>query len=224
MTHHRPRPIRRAGLLIALLATALAVTAAAADTPSPLLGKRAPLLSGRAAFGAGLINLQRLQNEIVYEKDAQGKPVREGNRIKVHIVRNAVVLNFFATYCAPCVREIPTFNRIAKSYEGRPVKFVYVNVDTEKTADQVREFARSKGIAVEMILPSVRYAVQAYRIDALPRIVVIDRKGIVTHVVTGFQEDLAKQLGEVLAPVLAQPDPGAAPLKRSAKQKAKATR
>jgi len=97
-------------------------------------------------------------------------------------------------------------------------------VDTEKTADQVREFARSKGIAVEMILPSVRYAVQAYRIDALPRIVVIDRKGIVTHVVTGFQEDLAKQLGEVLAPVLAQPDPGAAPLKRSAKQKAKATR
>lgn len=53
-----------------------------------------------------------------------------------------------------------------------------------------------------MMLPSVRYALNAYKIDGLPRIVVIDRQGIVTHVILGCQEDLARQIGDILAVVL----------------------
>ncbi len=200
MNRLRPTPsLRRCAL--GALGLLLAGTLAAA-APNPLLGKRAPLLSGRAGFGTGLINLNKLQNEIVYERDANGQPVREGNRIKFHVEKYAVVLNFFATYCVPCVKEIPTFNRLAKSYEGKPVRFVYVNVDTEKTAEQVRDFAKQKGIAVEMILPSVHYALEAYKIDALPRIVVVNADGIVSHVITGFQEDLAAQIGAILDEVL----------------------
>ena len=199
--NRRTRPNRLAlGCALGLLVLLAGTIAAAA--PSPLLGKRAPMLSGRAGFGTGLINLNKLQNEIVTERGANGQPVREGNRIKFRVVKHAVVLNFFATYCVPCVQEIPTFNRIAKSYEGKPVKFVYVNVDTEKTAEQVRDFARQKGIAVEMILPSVIYALDAYKIDALPRIVVVNADGVVSHVITGFQEDLAAQIGEILDEVL----------------------
>jgi thiol-disulfide isomerase/thioredoxin len=188
-----------------LLGPAVPPSARAADAeprPHPLLGKPAPILSGRAAFRPGLVNLNKLQNEIVFERDAQGRPLREGDRVKFHVVHNTVVLNFFATYCVPCVREIPTFNKIAAAYAGRPVKFVYVNVDTEKSADEVRAFAQARGIAVEMILPSVRYALDAYKIDALPRIVVVGPDGVVTHVITGFQEDLAAQLNAVLAPLL----------------------
>lgn len=198
-------PVRRAfrlGLLAAVLAGLLVPLARADEATSPLLGKPAPILSGRAAFSPGLITLQQLQHNIIYERDANGRPIFENGRLKMRVVTNAVVLNFFATYCVPCVHEIPTFNRIAKSYEGQPVKFVYVNVDTEKTANQVRQFARAKGIAVEMILPSVRYVMRAYHVEALPRIVVVDRTGVVAYDATGFQKDLAQQLGDVLAKVL----------------------
>jgi len=130
-----------------------------------------------------------------------------------------VVLNFFATYCVPCVKEIPTFNRLAKSYEGKPVHFVYVNVDTEKTAEQVRDFAREKGIAVEMMLPSVHYALDAYKIDALPRIVVVNADGVVAHVITGFQEDLAAQIGEILDSVLSDKKPPARKAPAKARKK-----
>jgi thiol-disulfide isomerase/thioredoxin len=203
----RPRPSapglpRRLAVLLAVLAALWVPALAGAQETSPLIGKPAPLLSGRAAFGTGLLNLNRMQKDIVQERDAQGNPIREGDRVKLRVVKYAVVLNFFATYCVPCVQEIPTFNRVAKSYEGRPVKFVYVNVDTEKSAEEVRDFARQKGIEVEMMLPSVRYAVQAYKIDALPRIVVVDPEGVVTHVIMGFQADLAAQIGQILAQVL----------------------
>jgi thiol-disulfide isomerase/thioredoxin len=215
----RPRPSapglpRRLAVLLAVLAALWVPALAGAQETSPLIGKPAPLLSGRAAFGTGLLNLNRMQKDIVQERDAQGNPVREGDRVKLRVVKYAVVLNFFATYCVPCVQEIPTFNRVAKSYEGRPVKFVYVNVDTEKSAEEVRDFARQKGIEVEMMLPSVRYAVQAYKIDALPRIVVVDPEGVVTHVIMGFQADLAAQIGQILAQVLPAP-PGRAPAKQA---------
>lgn len=196
------RRILRCGLLAVVIPSLLAVTALANPADSPLLGKPAPILSGRAAFSPGLINLQRLQNQIVYERDSKGRLKMEHGRIQMHVVKNAVVLNFFATYCAPCVHEIPTFNRIAKSYEGRPVRFVYVNVDTQKPANQVRDFAKAKGIAVEMILPSVRYVMQTYHVKALPRIVVVNPEGIVAYDVTGYQKDLAHQLSEVLGKLL----------------------
>ena len=189
-------------VLAAVLAIVCAPVPSGAAETSPLVGKPAPLLSGRAAFSPGLLNLNRLQKEIVQARDANGNPIKEGGRVKLLVKKYAVVLNFFATYCAPCIREIPTFNRIAKSYDGQPVKFVYVNVDTEKSADQVRQFAREKGIEVEMMMPSVRYAVQAYKIDALPRIVVVNADGVITDVIMGFQEDLAAQIGQILGQVL----------------------
>lgn len=129
-------------------------------------------------------------------------PIREGGKLKISVEKRALVLNFFATYCIPCIQEIPAYNRVAREYAERPVKFIYVNVDTEKTDAEVRKFAVAKGIEVEMMLPSVRYALNAYKIDGLPRIVVIDRQGIVTHVILGFQEDLARQIGDILAEVL----------------------
>lgn len=196
------RRIVRCGLLAFFLSALLVATAWASEAPTSLLGQRAPILSGRAAFSPGLINLQQLQHQLVYERESNGRNTPGRARIRVRVVRNVVVLNFFATYCVPCVHEIPVFNRIAQSYKGRPVKFVYVNVDTEKPANVVRDFAKAKGIQVEMILPSVRYVMQAYKVKALPRLVVVDRNGKVAYDVTGAQKDLSGQLSEVLAKLL----------------------
>jgi thiol-disulfide isomerase/thioredoxin len=201
-----PMTARALPVLAALLALPLGLALGAGPKASaeshPLLGKPSPPLSGRATFSPGLINLNKLQNEFITERGPDGKPLREGNRIKVRVIKHALVLNFFATYCVPCIQEIPTFNRVAKAYEGRPVKFVYVNVDTEKTANEVRDFARAKGIEVEMMLPSVRYTLEAFKIDALPRIMVLSADGVIVHVILGFQDDLAAQLDSVLVDVV----------------------
>jgi thiol-disulfide isomerase/thioredoxin len=175
---------------------------AAANGPSPLLGQELPNLSGRGTSGR-LINLKALQRDVIYLKDAEGKPIKEKGKLKSEVVDYVLVLNFFATYCVPCVKEIPTFNKIAKSYEGRPVRFIYVNVDTEKTPDEVQAFARQKGIAVEMMFPSVSFALKAYQIETLPRIVIADRKGIVRQVIAGFQDDLTAQIDGLVQPLLA---------------------
>lgn len=39
------------------------------------------------------------------------------------------IVNFWATWCAPCVEEIPEFNKIAQHYKNQPVKVVMANLD-----------------------------------------------------------------------------------------------
>jgi thiol-disulfide isomerase/thioredoxin len=41
----------------------------------------------------------------------------------------AVVVNFWATWCAPCREELPRLSKIASGYEGKPVHFVFISID-----------------------------------------------------------------------------------------------
>lgn len=51
-----------------------------------------------------------------------------------------VVMNIWATWCAPCKVEMPTLARLAKAYEGQPVEVVAVSIDSLESADQARLF------------------------------------------------------------------------------------
>jgi thiol-disulfide isomerase/thioredoxin len=67
--------------------------------------------------------------------DAHGKTVRIADfRGKV------VVLNLWATWCAPCVTEMPTLARLQAEYAGKPVMVVPVSVDSAADVDKARQF------------------------------------------------------------------------------------
>jgi len=188
--------------------------AAVVDKPvndvSPLIGKPLPPLLGPAMLAPGIMNLTKLTREVVFLKDDKGQFVKEGGKMKSRVDRYALVMNFFATYCAPCIREIPTFNKIAEVYSNRPVKFLYVNVDSEKSAEEVKAFALDKGIKVEMMFPSPTQTFKTYEPRGpahytLPRIIIANPDGTVVQVLFGFQDDLAKQLDSILAGILPPP-------------------
>ena len=50
------------------------------------------------------------------------------------------VVNLWATWCAPCVLEMPTLAKLAASYEGKPVQVVAVSIDNAEGADKARAF------------------------------------------------------------------------------------
>jgi thiol-disulfide isomerase/thioredoxin len=67
--------------------------------------------------------------------DAAGKPLRVADfRGKV------LVLNLWATWCAPCIQEMPTLAKLATEYAGKPVAVVPVSVDTPSAVDKARAF------------------------------------------------------------------------------------
>ena len=56
---------------------------------------------------------------------------------------SAYVVNLWATWCAPCVQEIPTFEQQAVELKGKPVKFIFVSLDmSDAYPGDIESFAK----------------------------------------------------------------------------------
>lgn len=62
------------------------------------------------------------------------------------------VINFWATWCKPCVEELPYFQTLAKNYEGKKLKVILVTTDMRKDiATRVTDFVKAKGITMQVV-------------------------------------------------------------------------
>ena len=67
--------------------------------------------------------------------DAAGKPVRIAD-----FKGKVVVMNIWATWCAPCVVEMPTLAKLQKAYASKPVEVVAVSIDSAEAAAKAKIF------------------------------------------------------------------------------------
>ncbi len=64
-----------------------------------------------------------------------------------------LVLNFWSTTCAPCVRELPDFMKVNEKYRLNPdFKMLLVSLDRTKDIERVRKFIREKNLAAEVVI------------------------------------------------------------------------
>jgi len=59
------------------------------------------------------------------------------------------VVNFWATWCGPCVKELPHFKTLAKELQGKPVKFILMSLDANNNLAEVNAFLAKKKINIE---------------------------------------------------------------------------
>jgi thiol-disulfide isomerase/thioredoxin len=90
----------------------------------------------------------------------------------------AVVLEFWATWCGPCVEGIPKMNKMVGDFRGRPVTFISV---TDESREKVETFLKSHEMYAWIGLDPSRAAEKAYGVHGIPAIFVIDRYGRIWH-------------------------------------------
>ena len=87
------------------------------------------------------------KNEIATYNYESLKPLLEKNDDKTYVV------NFWATWCAPCIKEMPYFEQIIEENADKKIKLVFVSMDFLKDLeDRVVPFVREKGIIAECVL------------------------------------------------------------------------
>ena len=62
------------------------------------------------------------------------------------------VVNFWATWCAPCVHEMPFFEEASKKFSSEKVKIIYVSLNSVKEISKVENFAGTKNIQNRVLL------------------------------------------------------------------------
>jgi len=108
-----------------------------------------------------------------------------------------VVLNFWATWCPPCVAEMPSLERLyrALSPEGLSV----ITVSTDEDEAELRRFVSALALTLPVLRdPGGRVAAGEYRTTGYPETFVLDREGrILRHVVGPAEWDSAETLAEM---------------------------
>jgi len=84
------------------------------------------------------------------------------------------VINFWATYCIPCIAEMPTFNKVYR--EMGPKGVAMVGVDMDEDPSGVPAFLKKHPIEYRVAVGSAE-TWQKYKIDSLPVTLVLDRAG-----------------------------------------------
>jgi len=102
----------------------------------------------------------------------------EGNEYSLESLRGKVVLiNFWATWCAPCIEEMPTLDNLKKAFSDQPFEILAVNMGEESEAISV--FAERIGIdfSFPLLVDELSQVAHAYQVSALPASLVVDKMG-----------------------------------------------
>ena len=122
----------------------------------------------------------------------------EGKRLRKMATqpnRHAVLLSFFATWCQPCMKELPLLEDVYQKYKDERIKFFLVDI-TEATRNnpgygdmpKAGPFLKKKGVTMQILFDTRGTVMQRYNAQTLPRLFVMDGDRELTFLRRGFHE------------------------------------
>ena len=175
------------------------------------MGRRISLVLGIAALLAAPLPAARAWS-LFPPTPAVGKPapdfnaaMLDGRKITLADYRGRVlVINFWATWCGPCKRELPLLDAYYKAQRKYGLEVIAVTTENSLPLTQLQPLAKA------LAIPMVRYMHGGYgALEGVPTNFVIDRAGMVRYAKAGAF-DLA-ELNDLLVPLLREPTPPTVP-------------
>ncbi|MBK8903680.1 MAG: TlpA family protein disulfide reductase [Anaerolineaceae bacterium] len=137
---------------------------------APIVGQRAPDFTLETAVGQTIT-----LSELVDTTGNSGQPV---------------ILNFWASWCAPCRVEMPSLQQASVKYNGR-VAFVGINQGEDWPT--VVDFGSEYNVSYPLVTDPDNRVNRLYEVTSLPTTVIIDQKGVVREVIIGILSEAVLQ-------------------------------
>ncbi len=112
-----------------------------------------------------------------------------------------VMLHFWATWCPPCVDEIPTLERLYRTFSGKDFELLAVSAD-EDGAEAVTPFMRRNGLTLPVLLDPNRSIAKLYGTFKYPETYILDRNGIVRYKAIGARDWTAPENIEIIREII----------------------
>jgi peroxiredoxin len=104
---------------------------------------------------------------------------------------DVVMINIWATWCAPCRIEMPAIEQLHRAYSGKGLKIIAVSVDEPGSEAQIRSFVKEYGLSFEVLHDpggQEGKVSRAYQTTGYPETVIIGRDGIIRKKLLGAHD------------------------------------
>ena len=113
-----------------------------------------------------------------------------------------VLVDFWASWCAPCKASFPALNRLQSQYAAKGLVIIGIGVDD--SAADFKKFSTTMGASFPLVHDAAHSAAGAFNTVTMPTSYLIDRKGVVRHIHTGFkgaktEKEYTKEIEALLA-------------------------
>ncbi|MBT3217325.1 MAG: TlpA family protein disulfide reductase [Candidatus Marinimicrobia bacterium] len=154
------------------------------------------------------INFEFLRKWTVGKDERLLRPQSQPNR-------HAVLMSFFATWCSPCMKELPILEEVYKKYKDKQIKFFLIDI-TEATRGnpgyenmpKAGPFLKEKGVTMEILYDLRGKVMENYNAQTLPRLFIVDGYQTLRMTRKGFHEGeeeiFKKELSEIIDELLAE--------------------
>lgn len=92
-----------------------------------------------------------------------------------------VLLNIWATWCAPCLREMPALQELQDEFGSQGLTVIGASIDRGSARGQVEQFIGEQQIGFRILLDPDQTVMEAFRAIGVPESILIDREGTIRH-------------------------------------------
>ena len=113
-----------------------------------------------------------------------------------------IMINFFATWCPPCKKELPVLQKNIKEKYSSNSDFILVVVGREHNNEELVKFAEANNYSLPFAPDPERSIYGLFAEKTIPRNIIIDREGKISYQAIGYTEEDFKKLEQHLASLL----------------------
>ncbi len=126
---------------------------------------------------------------------------RSGENIKLSELRGEVVMiNFWASWCAPCRQEMPLLEVLYKKYSD--LGFTLLAVNVEEDSSKADLLLKDIPVTFPILFDNTNKVTKLYKVVAMPSTVIIDKDGNMRYLhhgyLPGYEEEYRKQVSELI--------------------------
>lgn len=140
-------------------------------------------------FAAALFALAALSPAIAGDQRGPAPefrlPARAGEAVSLSGLKGQVVLiNFWASWCGPCRKEMPVLNQLYQRY--KPLGFTLLGVNVEEDSMAAETWLKETPVSFPILFDRKNAVSKLYEVTAMPSTVLVDRHGQVRYVHFGY--------------------------------------
>ncbi len=119
---------------------------------------------------------------------------------KQSLLGHVLIIDFFASWCIPCRKSTPFLAELQNKFGRQGLQILGVSVD-EGGETTTRNFASEHGINYPLALSDTKIE-QAFKINSLPAMLIIDKRGLVSAVYGNFNQDVQRNAEQLIIKLL----------------------